>query len=300
MYKIHVRVFCRIQVVSEEYAYKVKIFNPQKRSKFIVRQLHHFKGKFSSIEHVQEVLCDELDEEVPDEENKYNIMGYFEGRHQTKRWLASKEDLNTMYTRFAPGHEIFLWCDGREEDKEGSQGVATKQKPQSEGPVNKRQAREEELDSTFKELKKNHGDAYSGPQLRLWARMVISGTHDNLDDPPRVPIIVGAPLPKRQKQESIATALVGAATAFAKALSPPPTPSNPTPSAVATTPHTPTASTRMVCPVAVSPGKTADLRMKNLEQLRYMQQLMEDGILSQDEFVEQKCITMDTLRGLHT
>ncbi len=126
-----------MQVVLEEYAYKVKISNPQKRSKFIVRRLHHFKSKFSSIAHVQEVLCDELDAEVPDENN----MGYFEGRHQQRgTWLASK-DLNTMYmyTQFAPGREIFLWCDGREEDKEGSQGVhvATKQKPQSEGPVNR-------------------------------------------------------------------------------------------------------------------------------------------------------------------
>ena len=35
-----------------------------------------------------------------------------------------------------------------------------------------------------------------------------------------LPMIVRAPLPKQQKQESLSTALVGAATAFAKALSP--------------------------------------------------------------------------------
>ena len=40
----------------------------------------------------------------------------------------------------------------------------------------------------------------------------------------------------------------------------------------------------------VSPGKAVDLRMKNYEQIRYLQQLYEDGILDQKEFIEQKRI----------
>jgi hypothetical protein len=77
--------------------------------------------------------------------------------------------------------------------------------------------------SIFEELKEKHGTNYSNPQFRLWAHMIVSGTHEDLDDPPRVPMILGAPLPKRQKQESITAALVGAATAYARAISPPPT-----------------------------------------------------------------------------
>ena len=281
---------------SEDYTYKVKIFDPHKKRKFTVRELHRFSGKLSSIEHIREVLSDEL-EEVPDENSKYN-MGYFEGRHQTKRWLASVEDLNTMYKRFLPGSEIFLWCEGRE-GCEDSPAISTKRKSLSETSVNKRQAREEELDSIFKQLKEKHDDAYSSPQLRLWARMIVSGTHSDLDSPPRVPMIIGAPLPKRQKQESLSTALVGAATAFAKALSPQPT----SPTSLST--DSPTApETAATCPVTqsrvgVSPAKAADVRMKNLEQLRYIQQLMEDGILSEAEFLEQKRIILDTLRCLH-
>ena len=38
----------------------------------------------------------------------------------------------------------------------------------------------------------------------------------------------------------------------------------------------------------VSPGKAVELRMKNFEQLRYLQQLFEDGILSDTEYTEQK------------
>ena len=50
--------------------------------------------------------------------------------------------------------------------------------------------------------------------------MIVSGTHEDMDDPPHVPMIIGTPLPKTQKQESMTSTLVDAATAFAKVLSP--------------------------------------------------------------------------------
>lgn len=42
--------------------------------------------------------------------------------------------------------------------------------------------------------------------------------------------------------------------------------------------------------IGLSPCKAADLRMKRLQQLRYIQQLMEDGIISESEFTGQKQI----------
>ena len=48
----------------------------------------------------------------------------------------------------------------------------------------------------------------------------------------------------------------------------------------------------------MSPGKCADLRLKNLEQLRYIQQLCDDNILSDSEFLEQKTCIFDSLRKL--
>ena len=48
----------------------------------------------------------------------------------------------------------------------------------------------------------------------------------------------------------------------------------------------------------VSPGKAVDLRMKNYEQLRYLQQLYEDGILDQKEFIEQKKDILTILKKL--
>ena len=50
--------------------------------------------------------------------------------------------------------------------------------------------------------------------------------------------------------------------------------------------------------IAISPGKSVDLRMKNLQQLRFIQQLFDDNILSQDEFLEQKKSILEALRKL--
>ena len=52
-------------------------------------------------------------------------------------------------------------------------------------------------------------------------------------------------------------------------------------------------SSGAVCPGAqpgpgVSPGRAVDLRMKNFQQLRYLQQLYEDNILDEKEYFEQK------------
>ena len=71
--------------------------------------------------------------------------------------------------------------------------------------------------------------------------------------------------------------------------------------------ETPTTSTVMThtvdanpsTSVGISPSEKVDLRMKNLEQLRYLQSLYDDKILTQDELMEQKQITLDALRKLH-
>ena len=49
----------------------------------------------------------------------------------------------------------------------------------------------------------------------------------------------------------------------------------------------------------VSPGRAVDLRMKNFEQLRYLQQLYDDNILDKKEYVEQKASILAALRNLN-
>ena len=137
----------------------------------------------------------------------------------------------------------------------------------------------------YLELKKRHGEKWPDPHLRLWARYKVNGYHIDLDNPLAAPPFIGF-VSKRAKQESLSEAL---ATAFAHAFCG--SPANL--SQKESIPSMPSGSS-----IGVSPLKAANLWMKHLEQLRYLQQLMEDGIISKDEFVEQKGIVLGTLHKI--
>ena len=69
----------------------------------------------------------------------------------------------------------------------------------------------------FRKLKDKHGNKYDVPRLRLWAWMVASKLHGDMDSPQNIPAFNCTP--KRPKHgESLASALSGAAVAFANVL----------------------------------------------------------------------------------
>ena len=136
--------------------YKVRIINPNKKSDFIVRQLHRRYSKFTSVTAIRVSLIKQFDEQVPDSV-KFNV-GYIDGRHQIS--LFSNEDLNLMYSKYKFGGEIILWCDSRcREENRGSR------KRDIDTSLLKCQEREDQIDEIFKDLKSRHNDKYSVPQL---------------------------------------------------------------------------------------------------------------------------------------
>ena len=94
-------------------------------------------------------------------------------------------------------------------------------------------------------------------------------------------MITGSVKRNSQPKESLSDAFASAATAIAKVLSPIPSVN-----------QAKSADDQ----ATFSPGKKLDLRMKNLEQ--QLQQLLEDGILSQEEFASQKKIVLCSLNKL--
>lgn len=207
-------------------------------------------------------------------------VGYYEGQQHSKIWLCSSRDLEAMYHKYPTG-EITLWCDSCSD--EGTGHSKRKRDDTSSTAPSKRQKKEEEVDSIFKELKEKHGSKYDTPRLRLWARMVANDIHSDYEEPPKIPAFSSTP--KRSRQQSVSSAFNGAAIAFAKALSASPNDNE----------NTAISSSRQT---GVSPGKAIELRMKNYQQLRYLQQLFDDGILSNIEYAEQKREILESLRKL--
>lgn len=115
--------------------------------------------------------------------------------------------------------------------------------------------------------------------------MIVGGLHDNTDEPPDIPAFQSGGAKK--KKGSTVDAIGGVMDAIARIVE------QKTPQDQVSPP------VNSGVPVAgVSPAKAADLRMKNLEQLRYLQGLFDDGIISEQELVEQKCIVLDALKKI--
>ena len=261
-----------------KYTYKVKIINPGKKSTVIVRYLHNFTEKFKSVNGLRVRLMDEFQQHVP--ATATFDVGYFEGKQQSKIWLVTSDDLDRLYELHPKGGEVLLWhrCEGVSETGSGSAGKRSKE---ADSAVSKRTQQEAEVESAYKELKEWHGEMWDMPRLKLWARCIASGIHDDYGNPPDSPAFSGA-APKRARKESLSEALSGAAVAIIKEI------------------KKASKSPQSSCPPGpgVSPGRAVDLRMKNFQQLRFLQQLYEDKILDEKQYTKQKESILAALRNL--
>lgn len=102
-----------------------------------------------------------------------------------------------MYKTFPMSSKITLWCD------------ALQLQPASEPPQKRRKTdgatastgtslELDNVDVIFKDLKSKHPDM-TNPKLRLWAKMIDKGRHDDYNNPPAIPLITGSPAPAKKK-----------------------------------------------------------------------------------------------------
>ena len=105
--------------------------------------------------------------------------GYLEKHSNAKRWIEDSQDLEDMYKAFShAGDEITVWCENRRKSgkKRKIDSVEEGDGKKAEDTVkSKRAAKEEKIDAITQELREKHGEQFTGPQLRLWARMHLKG-----------------------------------------------------------------------------------------------------------------------------
>ena len=111
-----------------------------------------------------------------------------------------------MYSKRKNGDEISLWC-----DLDSAQEQSRKRK--HDESISSTRQDKDAIDSVFTDLYEKHQDAYTKPQLRLWARMITCGIHESYNDPPDVSTITWK-TPKQYKKESLSDAIAGAAVAI--------------------------------------------------------------------------------------
>lgn len=214
--------------------------------------------------------------------NYLHCLNWLLGNKKTnaKRWIEDQDDLEALYQAFTSGDEITLWCDARHLPEEQKKQKKRKGEESDDTPVKKRASKEEQVDKIILLLRDKHQDRFSGPQLRLWARMNVNRQHESLDTPPNIPIFTGStPNPKSTRGESLSDALTSAATAVVSLLS---------------------DRSGKGSNSALSPAKRAHVSGQYLDHLEKLKNLYEADILTKDEFEEQKHFTLRNMRQINS
>lgn len=115
-------------------------------------------------------------------------------------------------------------------------------------------------------------------QYRIWAEMKSGGLHDSMTTPPSTSMFVraGGATPKRA---SSGNEMSQAICQLASAL-------------------TPKSSATAMSRAGDSPAKIIENRSKCYKQLAELKNLMESGLLSEEEYASERRAVMDTLNAL--
>jgi hypothetical protein len=230
--------------------------------------------------------CDGLDSE--------NIeVGYYS--HSTKLWINSRLDLNDVWNRVGRGEKLTLWCldttprlppkrkrDSAQGSVEDSHGQASKRPRSSQGPstVEERKAKAKEYEQ---KLVEQHRDKWTSFQYKLWAEMLVCGTHTSLDEPPSASMFSreskhssSALAASSSLNDTVVSGMMTMMSSLCQALVPKP-----------------------VGSTCGSPVKRAELRGTYMKQLTELKQLRDGGILDEDEYEEQRSDIIELMRQLN-
>ena len=277
-----------MQEGSDIYKYRVRIINPRAKKESITIDWHGVTEKFETVLQLKQKLINTLSSHVPPLSviDTFNVR-YFHGRPQTKSWMVAEEDLQAMYAG-ARDKDVLLWCDGKDSStgrKRKSLSRDEEDMPSSSKHSTSFATEEEELEKHVSELQEIHGDKYDYGEYKIWARMIKNRQWKDKDTPPNLPMIRGKA--GRKGKTDVVDTLATAAVAIIKALQPNARPKSP----VATIAHASTAD-------GMSPGKKVQLRSQYLNQLKEIQNLRNENVLTADEFQAEKDTILQTPREL--
>ena len=119
-------------------------------------------------------------------------VGYFV--HSKKLWINSRLDIQDVWNSVSKGEKLTLWClstTPRQSQKrkhesqvsgENGNGQTNKRPCSSHGlSTAERKAKAKEYEQKLVEL---HKDNWTTFQYKLWAEMLVCGTHTSLNEPP--------------------------------------------------------------------------------------------------------------------
>ena len=129
------------------------------------------------------------------------------------------------------------------------------------------------------ELKKKHEHTYTPFQYKLWAEMYAKGCHTSLEQPPSAAMFNRETRPSKNLSHGQSDLVVSVIDKLCNAL-------------------TPKQEKGKVVSLTLSPMRRAELRGTYIKQLGELRQLNENGILTEDEYEEQRGELVQLMRQL--
>lgn len=177
--------------------------------------------------------------------------------------IRSKEDILEIWAGIQKGASAILWCDGLKQGSRKRARSSSDDEPGEIGNTKKKRQRGDDkadkVEATIKELKAKNGDnSYTPMQYRVWSEMIVGGVHTSIDCAPTSTMFIRAGGNLPKKKNET----VGGG------------------------------------PTAISPAKAIDNRSKCYKQLSDLKNLLESGVLSEQEYSGEKATIMGVLKKL--
>ena len=221
-------------------------------------------------------------------------IGYF---HQSKKmWIKNRLDLNDVWKLVQNGERVTLWCMGALTEPstptDGQKRPIENSSSNGEEPASKRAKKQSSADekkavlADFEhKLQQKHEDKYSRFQIKIWAEALASGQYTDLDTPPGYAMFGRENRDKKVSKdgnvEVVMSGMMNMMNTLCQALTP-----------------TPKVTSSERKQVGLSPMKRAELRSTYLKQLSELRQLHDNGILTEDEYEEQREDLIESMRNL--
>ena len=95
--------------------------------------------------------------------------------------FQDNRDLEAMYKAATIGDKITIWCEACKEEQSGETSVPRighkRKSADSDGDDALPAKRAEKIEELASQLHKKHGEVYTMPHLRIWARMILNKQH---------------------------------------------------------------------------------------------------------------------------
>lgn len=244
--------------------------------------------------------CDQLKNTIRAQLKKEIIVGDFDVGYVNGSNMVSvrtQADVAEVWSEVLAGKKVVLWCDGLKDGSkdnttrgkknprtvdENTSDEETHQMSKSKKKKTSQENREERVQCTIEDLKEKHGSDFTPMQVRIWSEMISGGLHSSLDEPPISSMFLRAgkgnnSTKKKEDKNCLSEAFTQAAVAISSALSP---------------------RGPVNLGSGASPAKIIESRSKCYKQLHDLSSLKESGVLTDNEYFDEKEAVLGVLRKL--